>query len=131
MNMDFRRGMTTLSAFDKPELFKLGPKGPQLDRVEWQKASNDALKKLHEVGLDHLDATIRLGRDPGATGSVIGAHGRIGSPGIKWFHPGTWMQVNMENPLRGESKIPNELIRKLLKGAPGAGGAYVGEELGE
>mgnify|MGYP001392121974 CR=1 FL=1 len=127
MNMDFRRGMTTLSAFGEKELFKTGPGGPTLNRVEWQKASNDALKKLQEVGLEDLDSVIRLGRQPGATGSMFGMSGRI--PGVKWLNPGKW--IDMENPLRPDSAIPNELIRKLLKSTPGAVGSNVGAQFGE
>lgn len=128
MNSDFRKGMTALSAFGERELFKETPKGPVFNRVEWQRASNDAIKKLREVGLEEIDKAVRLGRQPGAAGTVIGAHGRIGSPGIKWFHPGTWMQFNMENPLRPESEqISKDLLRKIFQ----AGGANIGAQIGE
>jgi hypothetical protein len=131
MNMDFRRGMTTLSSFEGKELFKETPKGPILNRVEWQKASNDALKKLRDVGAEEVDEAIRLGRPAGFAGTTVGMHGRLGGGGFSIFHPGTWLSVKMENPLRPESRIPNELVRKLLKEIPGAVGANVGAQVGE
>lgn len=128
MNMNYRRGMTALSTFGEKELFTETPKGPKFNRVEFQKASNDAIKKLREVGLEDLDSVIRMGRQPGATGTTMGAHGRIGAPGVRWFHPGTWLTLEMENPLRPAGELQKaEAFRRAME----ALGANVGAQVGK
>ena len=100
MNKKYAQGQTVLNAFKGRDIFKTTTGGGKLDRVELQRASNEAFDKLKQLDLLDLDKAIRAGMPPGYTGTKIGGHVRAHVPFTRSMgSPGTWLNMTMENPL--------------------------------
>ena len=128
MNLKYAQGRTVLSAFEPSKVFRAGKganSGVAMDRVEWQKQSNDALRRLRDIGLEEIDSIVRLGREPGAVGSTYNLrgtpHGFSKVGGLRALMP----PIEIENPLRPMSEIQR---RRLLTKALQATGANVGAQ---
>lgn len=128
MNKKYAQGQTVLHAFKDKNIFKTTTGGGKLDRVELQRASNEAFDKLKQMEVLDLDRAIRGGMPPGYTGTKIGGHVRAHVPFTRSVgSPGTWLNMTMENPLipPGQKTVSPELLKKIL----GATGANIGARL--
>lgn len=124
MNKDYRNGIGVLSTFDDPSLFRETPSGPIPNRPAWQKVSNDAIKKLRELELGDLDEIIRMGRAPGAVGTMAVNRPHVWIPGV---HGGMHLPISIENPLRPTGDQVRKIVQDALRGT----GAFVGSQATE